>query len=76
MNLRPLSREDVPRQVYYTLDHRRLKCMKEAGCVKVRAHVVLRDKFLDECVNKGLHSIGMRSEIELKRIGFKRRRMS
>ena len=33
------------RQVYYTLDHQRLKCMQEAGCQKILARVVLQDPF-------------------------------
>ncbi len=35
----------VPRRlVHFTLDNRRLKCMKDAGCAKIRVSVVMSKK--------------------------------
>ena len=32
-------RGTLPKLIYYSLDHRRLKCMKDAGCLQMRARI-------------------------------------
>ena len=62
-NLHPGAR---CKTVYYTLDHRRLKAIKDASCPKVQVCVFLHHKFSD-FVNKGMDSIGQRSDIKVRR---------
>ena len=51
--IRPDRRRGTRRRlVYYALDHRRLKCMKDEGCSQVRVHVVIsKNRILDNFVN-------------------------
>ena len=51
--IRPDRRRGTRRRlVYYTLDHRRLKCMKDEGCSQIRVHVVIsKNRILDNFVN-------------------------
>ena len=56
------------REVYYALDHRRLKCMKDAGCTKVRVRIMLANNdALNQFVNKGMTRIGMHTDVRIKR---------
>ena len=56
------------RLVYYTLDHRRLKCMKDAGCTQVRVCILIADSLIvSNFINKGIERIGLRTEIAVNR---------
>jgi len=50
--------------VYFTLDHRRLKAMKDASCPEVKVCVYSHHK-LSDFVNKGMDRIGLRSDIRV-----------
>eukprot|EP00930_Biecheleria_cincta_P056395 TRINITY_DN4252_c0_g1_i1.p1 TRINITY_DN4252_c0_g1~~TRINITY_DN4252_c0_g1_i1.p1 ORF type:complete len:574 (-),score=99.92 TRINITY_DN4252_c0_g1_i1:86-1780(-) len=61
------KRKRTSQPVYYALDHRRLHCMREAGCSRIRvrlqqlANSAVRDQFL----SKAAQSIGRRTEIKV-----------
>ncbi len=40
----------------FSLDHRGLYCLREAGCEKVRAQLRLADRGLNELFNKAVHA--------------------
>ena len=54
------------KEVWYTLDHRRLKCMKDAGCTECRVRIVMaNDPALNQFVNKSKDSLGLRADIQV-----------
>jgi len=69
VNLKDYLRRGLPRKpVMYTLDHRRFKCMKDAGLARVRVRVVLDgNDYLDQFVSKGIEGIGLRSDVRIKK---------
>ena len=46
--------------------HRRLHCMREAQCVRVRVHVNLSGRIVDEFASKGAEALGPRSAMKLR----------
>ncbi len=57
---------DARRQtLYWTFDHRRLFCMREAGCQKVRVQVELGGHAFNEFASKGIEALGRRRSIQL-----------
>ena len=73
VSLNDYVRRGLPRQpVMYALDHRRFKCMKDAGSAQVRVRVVLENNdYLDQFVSKGIDRIGLHSDVHIR----KRRRL-
>jgi hypothetical protein len=54
--------------VMYTLDHRRFKCMKDAGTCQLRVRLVLSgNEYLDQFVSKCIDAIGLRSDVRVKK---------
>ncbi|CAE8710743.1 unnamed protein product, partial [Polarella glacialis] len=51
--------------VYYALDHRRLKGLKEAGCARVR--IRLAHDALEEFVRKASDKLGLRRDILVRK---------
>jgi hypothetical protein len=51
--------------IYFTLDHRRLHCMRVAGCRTVRVRIQLCGRVFDEFVNKARESLGQRLTIQV-----------
>ena len=37
---------------YYTFDHRRLRCLYQARCQRIRAQIAMRGRIFDEFVRK------------------------
>ena len=50
----------------FSLDHRRLKAMRDSGFKVVRLRTALCHPILDEFVQKGLEKIGMRPVVGTK----------
>jgi len=63
---RPHSSADSRAVVYYTLDHRRLHCLREAGCSRLRVRVRLAGREVDEFVKKAAESLGQRTAIRVR----------
>lgn len=56
------------KEMFWTCDHRRLVCMRSAGCAEVRVRIKLRGPVFDEFMNKGAKDdLGTRTGIEVKR---------
>ena len=51
---------------YYTFDHRRLVCMREAGFTKVRLRIKLFGRTFDEFANKSIGSLGKRRDVSIR----------
>jgi len=60
------------RVVYYTLDHRRLLCMRASGCKRVRVRIKLSGRFVDDLFNKATDSLGQRTYIRVTPRGIRR----
>ena len=54
------------RAVFFTFDHIRLYCMREAGCLSLKVRVKPRHSDIDEIVRKSVESIGLRQEIRAR----------
>lgn len=52
------------RTVYFSLDNRRLKCMKDVACKVARVRVVVCNKVVDELINKA--EVSLRSDIRVR----------
>merc|ERR1711998_238003 len=52
--------------IYYSLDNRRLLCMRKAGCTRIRVRVRLAGPSVDEFLNKTRGILGERKEIEVR----------
>ena len=52
--------------IYYSMDHRRLYAMRQAGCEQVRVQVQLSGRFVDEFINKARDRLGEPREITLR----------
>jgi len=53
--------------VYYSLDHRRLKCMKDAGVSRIRVRILISDNpAVDNLMTKAMESVGLRTDIVVK----------
>ena len=60
------KRSGAQSRCMYTLDHRRLKCMKDAGCTKLRVRIILANS-PPLNVNKAIGRIGCRRDVHVKR---------
>ena len=49
---------------FFTMDHRRLKYMKDANCRQIKVRCFSHPRF-DEFINKGIKRIGLRSDIRI-----------
>ena len=70
---RRVGERRTPRRVgYWTFDHRRLFCLRQAGCTRVRLRIQLSGRAVDEMFNKAMDCLGCRTTIHVSRgMGFR-----